>query len=103
MTDHGVLESSLNDLPVVSEEQEARNGDGQLEVDPVPDEVGHQGQEGSTDPEWELGQDTEGRSELWSADFSHCQKNCFSKIFQCLRMKMLWQNDSMKPFHVDAF
>jgi hypothetical protein len=81
LTDQNVLVSFVNDLPVVCEEQETRDGDGQLEVDPVPDEVGHQGQEGGTDTEWELGQDTKGRSELWSADFSHCQKKMFFKNF----------------------
>ena len=58
-------------LPVVREQKQTWDRDGQLEGHPISDEVSHQRQEGGSNSEWELGQDSERGSEFRSANFSH--------------------------------
>ena len=61
----------LQVLPIVGDKKQARDGDGQLQGDPVTDEVGHERQEGCSNSEGELGQDTKRSSKLRSANFGH--------------------------------
>jgi hypothetical protein len=63
--------SKMRVLPVVGDKKQARDGDGQLQGDPVTDEVGYEWQKGCSNSEGELSQDTKRSSELGSANFGH--------------------------------
>ena len=66
-----VKRRKITELPVVCDKERAGQWDGQLQCGPVPDEVGDDREEGGADPERELSQNTEPRTELGTANLSH--------------------------------